>query len=68
MQSFKGYRAVTIANNIKRDTAFIVDQKLNDLPGIDVSLTPIRYYPYKNLGSSVLGYMSSIGSWEEEHL
>lgn len=66
MQSFKGYRAVTIANNIKRDTAFIVMQKLNDLPGVDVSLTPIRYYPYKNLGSSVLGYMSSIGSWEEE--
>lgn len=65
MQSFKGYRAVTIANNIKRDTAFIVEQKLNDLPGIAVSLTPIRLYPYKNLGSSVLGYMSSIGSWEE---
>lgn len=66
MQSFKGYRAVTIANNIKRDTAFIVYQKLNDLPGVDVSLTPIRYYPYKELASSVLGYMSSIGSWEEE--
>ncbi|MGL5085274.1 MAG: penicillin-binding transpeptidase domain-containing protein, partial [Clostridium sp.] len=66
MQSFKGYRAVTIASNIKKDTAFIVMQKLNDLPGVDVSLTPVRYYPYKNLGSSVLGYMSSIGSWEEE--
>ncbi|MGL5352125.1 MAG: penicillin-binding transpeptidase domain-containing protein [Clostridium sp.] len=66
MQSFKGYRAVTIASNIKKDTAFILMQKLNDLPGIDVSLTPVRYYPYKNLGSSVLGYMSSIGSWEEE--
>lgn len=66
MQSFKGYRAVTIANNIKRETAFIVYQKLNDLPGVDVSLTPVRYYPYKNLASSVLGYMSSIGSWEEE--
>lgn len=66
IQSFKGYRAVTIANNIKRDTAFIVYQKLNSLPGVDVSLTPVRYYPYKNLASSVLGYMSSIGSWEEE--
>ena len=66
MQSFKGYRAVTIANNIKRDTAFIVYQKLNDIPGVDVSLTPVRYYPYKSLASSVLGYMSSIGSWEED--
>lgn len=66
MQSFKGYKDVTISNNIKRDTAFIVYQKLNDLPGIDVTLKPIRSYPYKNLGSSVLGYMSSIGSWEEK--
>ena len=66
MQSFKGYRAVTIANNIKKDTAFIVYQKLSDLPGVDVSLTPVRYYPYENLASSVLGYMSSISSWEEE--
>ena len=66
MQSLKGYRSVTIVSNIKRDTALIVEQKSNDLPGIDVSSTPIRYYPYNNLGSAVLGYMSSIGSWEEE--
>ena len=66
MQSFKGYRSVTIAGNIKKDTAFIVYQKLNDLPGIDVSLSPIRYYPFNNLGSSVLGYVSSINSSQQE--
>lgn len=65
MQSFKGYRAVTIAENIKRDTAFVVYQKLNDLPGIDVSIEPIRYYPYNNLASSTLGYLSSIDSSKE---
>ena len=57
MQSFKGYKSVTIASNIKKDTAHIVYQKLNDLPGIDVSLSPIRYYPYDELASSVLGYL-----------
>ena len=66
MQSFKGYRSVTIAGNIKKDTAFIIYQKLNDLPGIDVSLSPIRYYPFNNLGSSVLGYVSSINSSQQE--
>lgn len=66
MQSFKGYRSVTIAGNIKKDTAFIVYQKLNDLPGIDVSLSPIRYYPFNNLASSVLGYVSSINSSQQE--
>lgn len=67
MQSFKGYRAVTIASNIKKDTAFIVYQKLNDLPGIDVSIEPIRFYPYNSLASGVIGYLSSIDSSKEDN-
>lgn len=66
MQSFKGYKSVTIANNIKRDTSFIIYQKLSDLPGIDISLEPVRFYPFRNLASSVLGYVSSISSSLEE--
>ncbi|MGV2686978.1 penicillin-binding protein, partial [Clostridium perfringens] len=65
MQSFKGYRAVTIASNIKKDTAFVIYQKLNDLPGIDVREEPIRYYPYNNLASSSIGYLSSIDGSKE---
>lgn len=65
MQSFKGYRAVTIASNIKQETAFIIYQKLNDLAGIDVSIEPVRYYPYSNLASGALGYLSSIDSSKE---
>lgn len=66
MQSFKGYKAVTIADNIKKNTALIIQQKLINLPGISVNLSPIRYYPYGELGSSILGYVSSINSSEEE--
>ena len=46
MQSYQGYKSVTIANDITEDTAFILYQMLNELPGIDVSLEPVRYYPY----------------------
>lgn len=67
MQSFNGYRAVTIASNIKKDTAFIMYQKLNDLPGIDVSIEPIRFYPYNSLASGVIGYLSSIDSSKEDN-
>lgn len=66
MQSFKGYRAVTIAGNIKKETSLIVMQKKYDLPGIDVSLTPIREYPLNNLASSVLGYVSSVTDNQKE--
>lgn len=60
MQSFSGYKPVTIAKDINKDTAFIFYQRLNDLPGIDVSIEPMRYYPYNELGSSFLGYVASI--------
>ena len=39
---------------------------LNELPGIDVDLEPVRYYPYGSVASSILGYVSSITSTEEE--
>ncbi|MBN7572964.1 penicillin-binding protein [Clostridium sp. 2-1] len=65
MQSFKGYKSVTIAENIKKDTSLIVMQKKYDLPGINVSSAPIRSYPYNNLASSVLGYVSSINDTQK---
>ncbi|MPQ42494.1 penicillin-binding transpeptidase domain-containing protein [Clostridium tarantellae] len=60
IQSFSGFKPVNIACNISEKTAFEFYQKLNDLPGVNVSLEPIRYYPYGELGASVLGYVSSI--------
>jgi len=60
MQSYKGYKSVTIASKIETETAFIIKQKRNDLPGIDVPLEPTRDYPYKELASSALGYISPI--------
>ncbi|MBK1811352.1 penicillin-binding protein [Clostridium sp. YIM B02505] len=64
MQSFSGFKPVTIAANIKKDTASIFYQKLTGLPGVDVALEPMRYYPYGqyNLASSVIGYVASIDS------
>jgi penicillin-binding protein 2 len=60
MNSFTGYKPVVIASNIGKETAFTFLQKLNDLPGIDVTTQPTRYYPYGELGSSFLGYISKI--------
>jgi penicillin-binding protein 2 len=68
MQSFSGFKPVTIAANIKKDTAFIFYQKLNSLTGVDVSLEPMRYYPYGqyNLASGVIGYVASIDSTKKD--
>ncbi len=66
MQSFQGYKSVTISNNIKKETALILYQRLYDLPGVDVNLEPVRYYPYNNLASHIIGYVSSISGSEKE--
>lgn len=66
MQSFSGFKPVTIAPSISKDAAFVLYQKLNSLKGIEISLEPVRFYPYGNLGSHVLGYMGSIPGASKE--
>lgn len=66
IQGIKNKDNITLAKNIDKDTASIVYQRLNDLPGVDVNTEPVRYYPYNNLASSVLGYISSIDSTNAE--
>ncbi|WP_195971336.1 penicillin-binding protein 2 [Clostridium thermobutyricum] len=65
MQSFKGERTVTIATDIKQSTAFDVYQELDRLPGVNVQMQPVRYYPYNNLASSVIGYLTPISSSQQ---
>jgi len=66
IQSIKNKDNVTLASNIDKETASVIYQRLNDLPGVDVNTEPVRKYPYKNLASSILGYISSINSSKAE--
>ena len=66
MQSFSGYKPVTIANNLSKDTAFIFEQMQPEIPGVSVLTQPIRYYPNNDLGSSFLGYISKINPWDKD--
>jgi penicillin-binding protein 2 len=67
MQSFSSYKPVVIASNIKKETAFIFSQKLNDLPGLDISMQPMRSYPFGELASAVIGYISKIGNNNDKY-
>ncbi|MGL4655414.1 MAG: penicillin-binding transpeptidase domain-containing protein [Sarcina sp.] len=60
LQSYSGFKPITIASNIGEKTAYIFYQKLSSLPGIGVDKKPVRYYPYGTLASHVLGYMGAI--------
>ena len=60
MQSYSGYKPVIVASDIKKDTAIVFYQRLNELPGIDVAIQPLRTYPNGELGSAFMGYISRI--------
>ncbi|QPW52507.1 penicillin-binding protein [Clostridium botulinum] len=66
LQSFYSFKPVVIASNIKRNTAFIFMQQYEELPGIEVTVEPIRVYPYNEVGSGFLGYLSKINSSQKE--
>jgi penicillin-binding protein 2 len=66
MNSFTGYKPVTIASNVSTDTSLIVQQSLFELPGINVDNESLRQYPYGQLGSAVLGYISKINTDDQE--
>jgi penicillin-binding protein 2 len=66
MQSFSGYKPVTITSNLKKKTAFIFEQMQPEIPGISVLTQPIRVYPNKDLGAAFLGYISKINPWDTD--
>lgn len=61
-----GYKPIIISENIKQQTAYIFWQTLNNLPGIDVTLQPMRVYPNGELASNILGYISKINSSDKD--
>ncbi|MGH4138244.1 peptidoglycan D,D-transpeptidase FtsI family protein [Clostridium sp.] len=66
MNVFSKYKSISIVTNIKKDTSLIFEQSLSELPGIKVEIQPTRQYPYGQLASSVLGYISKISSANQD--
>jgi penicillin-binding protein 2 len=54
------WRPILVREDIPRDIVAELRQHTIELPGTSVVPTPIRYYPFKNLGSHMLGYVAEI--------
>ncbi|MBZ9688242.1 penicillin-binding protein [Clostridium estertheticum] len=66
MQSFSGYKPITIANNLTPETAGIFEQMQPEIPGVSITTQPIRVYKNGDLGSAFLGYISKINPWDKD--
>ncbi len=54
------YRPVALAADVGRDGVERVQENAIDLPGVLTLVTPIRAYPYGELGSHLFGYLGEI--------
>ncbi len=54
------WRSVLIREDVARDIVAELRQRKDESPGTSVVQQPIRYYPYKNLGAHMLGYVAEI--------
>src|SRR5438046_107168 len=51
---------VKVKENVPEQLAFYIMERPEDFPGVQVVPSYLRYYPHRELGAHVLGYVSEI--------
>lgn len=54
------WRPILVREDLSRDIVAELKQHTTEIPGAEVVSQPIRYYPYKHLGSHLIGYTAEI--------
>lgn len=62
------FEPVTLASDISRDLLFRIEEMRPELPGISIETRWIRYYPYKEVASHLIGYVGKISPNEYQQL
>lgn len=64
LNQYSLFKGVKIANGISYESMAMIEEIKTSLAGIDINVTPKRYYPCGNLAAHTIGYVSSINSEE----
>lgn len=64
LQKFRLFEPVTIMRDIPWELVVKLEENRQYLPGVDVIVEPLRYYPNGSLAGHVLGYIHSINADE----
>ncbi|WP_409228260.1 penicillin-binding transpeptidase domain-containing protein [Gudongella sp. SC589] len=60
IQGYLAYQPINIAYGIKDETVAKIEEGLSGVPGINVSIEPVRIYPEGTTASHILGYIGKI--------
>lgn len=64
-QGYLQYQPVRIAQDISEITVTEIEENLINLPGINIAVEPIRYYPEGETAAHILGYLGKIAQQHE---
>jgi penicillin-binding protein 2 len=64
-QGNRAYQPINIAYGIKDSTVAKIEENLMGMPGIQVSIEPVRYYPEGETAAHLLGYLGKISQTSE---
>ncbi|MGE5391530.1 MAG: penicillin-binding transpeptidase domain-containing protein [Deltaproteobacteria bacterium] len=64
LQKFRLFEPVVVMRDIPWELVVQIEEKRQDLPGVEVSVEPLRNYPQGALAGHVLGYIHSISQEE----
>lgn len=70
MRKNRQYRftPAVIEEDVPKDLAFQIEERRPELPGVSIQVSSLRYYPYGETGSHVIGYIGKISREEYERL
>ncbi|MEI7894767.1 MAG: penicillin-binding protein 2, partial [Myxococcales bacterium] len=54
------WKPILVREDVARDIIAELRQHREELVGADIVANPVRYYPFKNLGSHLLGYVAEV--------
>ncbi len=54
------YNPVEVKCNVDQKLAMTVKERVNDLPGVDVEIVPVREYPTGSMKAEVIGFLGPI--------
>ncbi len=64
-QGYLQYQPVRVAQDISKQSVIEIEENIVDLPGINIAVEPIRYYPEGTTAAHTLGYLGKISQQEE---
>ncbi|SES74865.1 penicillin-binding protein 2 [Natronincola peptidivorans] len=64
-QGYLQYQPARIAQDISQASVTAIEENLLDLPGVNIAIEPIRYYPEGKMAAHILGYLGKISQQDE---